>query len=185
MITIALEMTLRRCVMVNVFFGVITLSLHGCFEDLDPPSPCYNLDEAEVPQTLPDNPSPGMTLAEYQFLSLRDQALHCEVPIASGDDVAACQSFYVEKLGLTLLSDIQRHTQFPGLVCVDFVQIEGESYGYCDDQPSKVSGRCACLFDRDCDSGRCFASSLHDFECDQPDCTRCFTADEAPPLRSF
>lgn len=166
--------------------AAISAMMSACFEELDPPSLCYNLNEVQVPNELPSDQSrSGVTLAEYQFKALKSEALHCAQNSGSKPGQDQCRDFFIDKLSLGE-DDPTRYASFPGLDCLDFTLIEGSEYGYCDLRRPSEQG-CACFFDRDCNTGeRCYSGRLYEIDCGEADgyaCTRCIDKDEAPSLR--
>ena len=175
-----LRITLIACLSFIMF-------IQGCFEDLDPPSPCYNLDALSVPQEVPvSEQAYQVNLAEYQYRYLKNQALHCEVnsgTIKGGD---ACVEFYKTKLSINQNDVNQLYFEFPGISCVHFVEIKNKDYGYCELQ-STAESECQCYFDRDCQQAneRCYSNQRHLInECgDDRSCTRCLAIEDAPEIR--
>ncbi len=163
-----------------------SLLLGGCFETLDPPSPCYNLDETTVPTELTiEQQRAGATLTEVQFRTLKDEALHCE-GASNTDGQNACQEFYIGKFNLNSSDYEALYNDFPGIDCLEFIPLENNEYGSCDLQrPSPTA--CSCFFHRDCETNqRCYAGRAYDIDCEDTVgnmCTRCLPRDQPPALR--
>lgn len=169
-------------------FRFIALSTVGlalsCFEEIEPPSPCYNLTELNMPSMLPEvYQGTGTSVVEYKFSYLRDYSLHCEITSGSSSGNEACSEFYKEKLGLANLSYQEIYNLFPGIDCVQFFELEDRGYGYCE-VLKPTNSACACLFHRDCQpSERCYAGRLYDINCESANCSRCLPKDDPPPLK--
>ena len=170
----------------SLIYLSLSLLLQGCFEDLDPPSPCYNLDAIAVPQQVPTSEQVyGVNLAEYQYRYLKDQALHCEVNSGSLKGKDACIEFYKDKLSINSSNSSELYSDFPGISCVHFSEIKDRDYGYCELLSTSESA-CRCYFNRDCSSNeRCYSNQRHRVnDCgDDRNCTRCLSEDNAPELR--
>ncbi len=168
------------------FSCLILLFTQACFEELDTPSPCYNLDALSVPQEVPSSEQGlGVNLVEYQYRYLKDQALHCEINSGSTKGEDACIEFYKEKLSVDTSNLSRLYTEFPGISCVAFNELDDKSYGYCA-LISPAESECSCYFNRDCDSNKlCYSNQLYLIEdCgDDQRCTRCLSRDEAPATR--
>ena len=165
---------------------IVSITMSACFEALDPPSICYNLEEVQVPNELPMSESrSGVTLAEYQFKMLKSEALHCEQSSGSNAGQDECINFFKDKLSLGA-DDASRYASFPGLDCLAFTPLDDGEYGYCDLRRPSETG-CACFFDRDCANGeRCYAGRMYEIECGEGEgysCTRCLSSDNAPLRR--
>jgi hypothetical protein len=156
----------------------------SCFEEIDAPSPCYNLTELNMPSTLPEiYQGTSVSLVEYKFSYLRDQSLHCEIESGSSFGNDACLDFYEEKLGLANLNNQELYSSFPGIDCVQFFELKDKDYGYCETLKPNNS-ECQCLFHRDCQiSERCYAGRLYDINCESASCSRCLPKDDPPPLK--
>ena len=157
----------------NALLSLLCLSLVSCFEALDDPPECFNLESLEIPVGSD---------TEDAYRILANAGPHCIQTTGGGENLdQVCQQFYIDKLGIDTTNNFKVFVDFPGLVFAGSQSLNENTSGCIVD----CGAGCECLFQRDCDrsescvsSGTLRGEELDDFCGGMESCTRCMPREQ-------
>ncbi|MEE2644052.1 MAG: hypothetical protein VYD19_03880 [Myxococcota bacterium] len=157
----------------GALLSVLCLSLVSCFEALNDPPECFNLESLEIPAGSDEGEA-------YRILA--NAGSHCIQTTGRGENLdKICEQFYIDKLGLSKTDPFKRLSKFPGLVFAVSQSLNEDTSGCIID----CGAGCECLFARDCDrsescvsSGNLRGEERDDFCGGMERCTRCMPREQ-------